>query len=146
MKVHDYPDVISKMIPLFSPRWLFLVPGIFLSALGVIFAGALSLNDIKIGGVAFDVGTLAVACMTVIIGFQLVAFAFFTPVFAHRRGVVAGRPEIFAHVQIFHARKRESRSACSCCWRGLSSWCGHCGFGGGRILRAICSRRKICAG
>src|SRR5476651_1181345 len=70
-----------RFMLLFSPRWLFLVPGLLLSALGFIFAAALSFENIQIGGVAFDVGTLAVACMTVIIGFQLVAFAFFTKVF-----------------------------------------------------------------
>src|SRR5471030_806107 len=77
-----------RFMLLFSPQWLFLAPGIFLSAAGIIFAAALSMENIKIGGVAFDVGTLTVACMTVIIGFQLVAFAFFTKVFAIAEGLL----------------------------------------------------------
>src|SRR5476649_357352 len=36
-----------RFMLLFSPRWLFLVPGIFLSALGFIVAAALSVNDIR---------------------------------------------------------------------------------------------------
>ena len=94
-----------RFMLLFSPRWLFLVPGIFLSALGVIFAGALSLNDIKIGGVAFDVGTLAVACMTVIIGFQLVAFAFFTKVFAIAEGLLPDDPKFSRTFKFFTLEK-----------------------------------------
>jgi len=83
-----------RFMLLFSPRWLFLAPGIFLSAIGIIFAVALSLNNIRIGGVAFDVGTLAGACMTVIIGFQLVAFAFFTKVFAIAEGLLPDDPKL----------------------------------------------------
>jgi hypothetical protein len=94
-----------RFMLLFSPRWLFLSPGIFLSALGVIFAAALSINDIKIGGVAFDVGTLAVACMTVIIGFQLVAFAFFSKVFAIAEGLLPDDPKFSRVFKFFTLEK-----------------------------------------
>ena len=94
-----------RFMLLFSPRWLFLSPGIFLSTLGVIFSVALSVNDIKIGGVAFDVGTLAVACMTVIIGFQLVAFAFFTKVFAIAEGLLPDDPKFSRAFKFFTLEK-----------------------------------------
>jgi len=94
-----------RFMLLFSPRWLFLAPGIFLSALGAIFSVALSLNDIKIGGIAFDVGTLAVACMTVIIGFQLVAFAFFTKVFAIAEGLLPDDPKFSRVFKFFTLEK-----------------------------------------
>src|SRR5271154_6215877 len=38
-----------RFMLLFSPRWLFLVPGLLLSALGFIFAARLSLGDFQIG-------------------------------------------------------------------------------------------------
>lgn len=94
-----------RFMLLFSPRWLFLAPGIFLSAIGIIFAVALWLNNIKIGGVAFEVGTLAVACMTVIIGFQLVAFAFFTKVFAIAEGLLPDDPKLSRLFKIFTLEK-----------------------------------------
>src|SRR5271170_4113053 len=59
-----------RFMLLFSPRWLFLMPGIFLSLLGVVFAAPLSFANFRLGAVEFNVGTLAVACMTVIVGFQ----------------------------------------------------------------------------
>jgi glycosyltransferase involved in cell wall biosynthesis len=94
-----------RFMLLFSPRWLFLAPGIFLSAVGVIVAAVLSLNDIKIGGVAFDVGTLAVACMTAIIGFQLVAFAFFMKVFAIAEGLLPNDPNFSRAFKFFTLEK-----------------------------------------
>ena len=90
---------------LFSPRWLFLAPGIFLLAVGILFAAALSLGNIKIGGVAFDVGTLVVACMTIIIGFQLVAFAFFTKVFAIAEGLLPDDAKFSRAFKFFNLEK-----------------------------------------
>jgi hypothetical protein len=83
-----------RFMLLFSPRWLFLVPGLALSALGFVSAVALSLHDIQLGGVVLNVGTLMVACMTVIVGFQLVAFAFFTKVFAIAEGLLPDDPAL----------------------------------------------------
>ena len=94
-----------RFMLLFSPRWLFLAPGIFLSAAGVFFAAALSLNDIKIGGISLDVGTLAVASMTAIIGFQLVAFAFFTKVFAIAEGLLPDDPKFSRAFKFFTLEK-----------------------------------------
>jgi glycosyltransferase involved in cell wall biosynthesis len=94
-----------RFMLLFSPRWLFLAPGIFMSAVGILFAAALSLGNIKIGGVAFDVGTLVVACMTVIIGFQLVAFAFFTKVFAIAEGLLPDDAKFSRAFKFFNLEK-----------------------------------------
>jgi len=94
-----------RFMLLFSPRWLFLAPGIFLSAVGILFAALLSLGNIKIGGVAFDVGTLVVACMTVIIGFQLVAFAFFTKVFAIAEGLLPDDAKFSRAFKFFNLEK-----------------------------------------
>jgi len=94
-----------RFMLLFSPQWLFLAPGICLSAAGIILAAALSMENIKIGGVAFDVGTLVVACMTVIIGFQLVAFAFFTKVFAIAEGLLPDDPKFSRAFKFFNLEK-----------------------------------------
>src|SRR5471032_2521127 len=94
-----------RFMLLFSPRWLFLAPGIFMSAVGILFAALLSLGNITIGGVAFDVGTLVVACMTVIIGFQLVAFAFFTKVFAIAEGLLPDDPKFSRAFKFFNLEK-----------------------------------------
>jgi glycosyltransferase involved in cell wall biosynthesis len=94
-----------RFMLLFSPRWLFLYPGIFLSLLGMIFAGRLSLGSFEIGGIVFSVGTLAVACMTVVIGFQLIAFAFFFKVFAIAEGLLPDDPKLSRLLKIFTLEK-----------------------------------------
>jgi glycosyltransferase involved in cell wall biosynthesis len=94
-----------RFMLLFSPRWLFLLPGIFLSALGVVFAARLSFGNFQIGGILFNVGTLIVACMTVIVGFQLVAFAFFTKVFAIAEGLLPDDPKLSRVFKIFTLEK-----------------------------------------
>jgi glycosyltransferase involved in cell wall biosynthesis len=94
-----------RFMLLFSPRWLFLFPGIFLSLLGVAFAARLSAGNFQIGHVEFNVGTLIVACMTVIVGFQLIAFAFFTKVFAIAEGLLPDDPKLSRVLKIFTLEK-----------------------------------------
>ncbi len=94
-----------RFMLLFSPRWLFLVPGLVLSALGFIFAAALAFANFRLGAVEFNVGTLVVACMTVIVGFQLVAFAFFTKVFAIAEGLLPEDSKLTRVFKVFTLEK-----------------------------------------
>jgi glycosyltransferase involved in cell wall biosynthesis len=94
-----------RFMLLFSPRWLFLVPGLLLSALGIILAATLSFANFRLGGVEFNVGTLVVSCMTIIIGFQLVAFAFFTKVFAIAEGLLPDDPKLSRLFKVFTLEK-----------------------------------------
>ncbi len=83
-----------RFMLLYSPRWLFLIPGALLLLAGTALASVLSFGNLKLGGVVLDVGALAVACMTVIVGFQLVAFAFFTKVFAIAEKLLPEDPKL----------------------------------------------------
>jgi len=77
-----------RFMLIYSPRWLFLVPGLVLAALGTMLSAVLAVNDVRIGAVQLNVGTLMMACMAIIVGFQLIAFAFFTKVFAIAEGLL----------------------------------------------------------
>jgi len=94
-----------RFMLIYSPRWLFLAPGLLLSVLGIILAAALSVNDIKISAVQLNVGTLMVACMGVVVGFQLVAFAFFTKVFAIAEGLLPEDPRLARVFKLFTLEK-----------------------------------------
>ena len=94
-----------RFMLLFSPRWLFLVPGVLLSACGFVFAAVLSVIDIKIGGVVLNVGTLMMSCMTVVVGFQLTAFAFYTKIFAMAEGLLPADPKLNRLFQFFTLEK-----------------------------------------
>ena len=94
-----------RFMLLFSPRWLFFAPGILLALLGIILAGALSVQNIAIGGISLNVGTLMMACMAVIVGFQLVVFAFFTKVFAIAEGLLPDDPKFSRVFRFFNLEK-----------------------------------------
>ncbi len=94
-----------RFMLLFSPRWLFLFPGLFLCLLGFAVAAPLSCGNFQIGAVHFNVGTLAVSCMTMIVGFQLVAFAFFTKVFAIAEGLLPDDPQLSRLLKFFTLEK-----------------------------------------
>jgi len=75
-----------RFMLLFSPRWLFLYPGIALFAIGLIVGAALEIGPVKVGPFGFDISTLLLAGFGCLIGYQLVVFAVFTKVFAMREG------------------------------------------------------------
>src|ERR1700726_3460139 len=64
-----------RFLLLYSPRWLFLYPGIVLFVLGTVASGILLPGPLMIGNVGFDVHTLLFAAMTILIGFQSIVFA-----------------------------------------------------------------------
>jgi hypothetical protein len=83
-----------RFMLLFSPRWLFLIPGFVMFVLGADLAAALAVREIPIGHITLNVGTLMMSCMLAIVGFQLVAFAFFTKVFAIAEGLLPDDPRL----------------------------------------------------
>jgi hypothetical protein len=75
-----------RFLLLFSPRWLFLIPGTALLVLGLIIAVAVTPAPLRLGTVTLDLNALAVACAMVVIGFQAVLFALFTHAYASAEG------------------------------------------------------------
>jgi hypothetical protein len=73
---------------LFSPRWLFLYPGILLGLAGVFVMSWLILGPQVVGGVTLDVHTLVYAALAVSLGYQSIIFAVFTKVFAVSEGLL----------------------------------------------------------
>ena len=71
-----------RFLMLYSPRWLFLYPGIALFALGLVVSLWLLPGPRSIGATTFDYDTLLFAAMAILIGFQSINFAVFTKVFA----------------------------------------------------------------
>jgi hypothetical protein len=94
-----------RFMLIYSPRWLFLMPGLLLSAVGLLLSAVLAVKDIRLGGILLNVGTLMMACMAVVVGFQLVAFAFFTKVFAIAEGLLPEDPKLTRVFKIFTLEK-----------------------------------------
>ena len=72
---------------LYSPRWLFLYPGLLLVVLGTMLGIWLIPGPRTIGSVTVDVHTLLYAAGFVLLGCQAAAFAIFTKLFAVMEGL-----------------------------------------------------------
>jgi len=78
---------------LYSPRWLFLIPGAGLIALGLLGFG-LVMPGLRIGHVGFDAHTLLFASLAMICGYQSILFALFTKFFAISEGLLPADPRM----------------------------------------------------
>jgi glycosyltransferase involved in cell wall biosynthesis len=72
---------------MFSPRWLFLLPGGVLILLGLAGYG-IAMPAVQFGRVRFDVHTLLFSSLAIITGYQALTFAVFTKVFAIGEGLL----------------------------------------------------------
>jgi glycosyltransferase involved in cell wall biosynthesis len=78
---------------LFSPRWLFLIPGAVLFLLGVL-GFALVMPGLQVGRVSFDAHTLLFASLAMICGYQSILFAVFTKIFSISEGLLPEDPRM----------------------------------------------------
>jgi glycosyltransferase involved in cell wall biosynthesis len=81
-----------RFMLLFSPRWLFLLPGLVLATIGLVGMLLLSYSQFGLGGLTLDAGTMAVTSLAMLVGLQLIAFACFTKVFAIAEGLLPNDP------------------------------------------------------
>jgi glycosyltransferase involved in cell wall biosynthesis len=83
-----------RFLLLYSPRWLFLYPGLLLMLVGAIVGAILTAGPFTLGGVTFDVHTLLYSALAIIVGFQAIVFAIFTKVFAISEGLLPDDPRL----------------------------------------------------
>jgi glycosyltransferase involved in cell wall biosynthesis len=83
-----------RFLLMYSPRWLFLYPGIALMVLGTLIMGWLLPGPRHIGRVNFDVHTILYAAVGVMVGFQAVLFAVLSKYFAMTSGLAPWTPKL----------------------------------------------------
>ena len=84
-----------RFLLLFSPKWLFLTPGIFLLFVGGLFGAALTWTPLRVGDVIFDANTLLICSTSLLIGYQLIIFGLFAKAFAVHQKLIP--EEMFLH-------------------------------------------------
>ena len=92
-----------RFLLLFSPRWLFFYPGVGLLIAGFLAGLWVLPGPRTVGMVTFDVHTLLYSAAAVTIGYQSIAFAFFTKIFAIQEGLMPDDPrldKIFRYVTL----------------------------------------------
>ncbi len=75
-----------RFLLIFSPRWLFLIPGIVLTLLGLVVGGLIVHGPKVIGGVGFDTNTLIYAGTAVAVGVQAILFGLLTRIYGMQMG------------------------------------------------------------
>ena len=79
---------------LFSPRWLFLYPGIALLMLGVGLTAALYFQPLEIFGAGLDIHSMLYASAAGLLGMQLCLFALFARLSAQNAGLLPRAPAL----------------------------------------------------
>jgi hypothetical protein len=77
-----------RFMLIYSPRWLYLLPGIAAVLIGGGLAIATYFGRAEMAGAHLDTGTFASGCAGVLAGVQFIAFAFVTKVFAIGEGLL----------------------------------------------------------
>ena len=89
---------------MYSPRWLFLLPGIALLLLGG--AGyALAMPGARVAGAELDVNALLFASLFVILGYQSILFAILTKAFAVAQGLLPSSRPVERFFAVFNLER-----------------------------------------
>jgi glycosyltransferase involved in cell wall biosynthesis len=77
-----------RFMLLYSPRWLFLYPGLLLMFGGLLTGAWLMPHSRKIGNLGLDIHTLFFCAIGILVGFQAILFAVFSKTFAITQGLL----------------------------------------------------------
>ena len=81
-----------RLLLLYSPRWLFLYPGLALLLVGVAGMAWLLPEQRMLGGVTFDVSTLVYAALAIVVGLQAIFFFMTARLFGMLDGLLPDDP------------------------------------------------------
>jgi hypothetical protein len=85
---------------LYSPRWLFLMPGLLMILVGLL-GYALAMPGLRVRGIRFDAHTLLFASVAILCGYQSVVFAIFTKMFAISEKLMPETPNMQRVFRVF---------------------------------------------
>jgi glycosyltransferase involved in cell wall biosynthesis len=83
-----------RLLLLYSPKWLFLYPGLFLLVIGLAGMAWLLPGQRSVGGIAFDVSTLVYFALAVVVGMQGVYFFLTARWYGITEGLLPDDPRI----------------------------------------------------
>ena len=80
-----------RFMLLYSPLWLFILPGLSLAVFGFIGFILLRYAPVKVGLVTFDLNSLLVSSTAMLVGFQVLCFGMFIKAYAVNSGLLPGK-------------------------------------------------------
>ena len=75
-----------KFLLLYSPRWLFLIPGVALTLTGIAIMLAISVGTLRFAGLNLDIHTMTYSGSAIVLGVQMIAFAILTRLLGAQNG------------------------------------------------------------
>lgn len=75
-----------RFLLIFSPRWLFLYPGLAAFFVGGLLTSVLLVGPVRVGAVGLDLGTMMYAAALTVVGWQSVLFSVLTKIYAAHEG------------------------------------------------------------
>jgi glycosyltransferase involved in cell wall biosynthesis len=88
-----------RFLLIFSPRWLFLIPGTALFLLGLLGTIYLAFGPLVIGSIGFDVSSQIYLAALTTVGYQSVIFAILTKIYAQHEGFRIPRSRNFERLE-----------------------------------------------
>jgi len=89
---------------MYSPRWLFVIPGAALILLGIL-GYAIAMPGLTINGVTFDAHTLLFASLAILCGYQSTLFAIFSKTFAVSEGLMPEDPRLTRFFKLMYLER-----------------------------------------
>jgi glycosyltransferase involved in cell wall biosynthesis len=80
-----------RFMLLYSPLWLFIFPGCFLTVFGLIGFIILISAPVKVGFITFDLNSLLVVSTAMVVGFQVLGLGIFIKAYAVNSGLLPGK-------------------------------------------------------
>ena len=78
-----------KFLLVYTPRWMFFIPGTVLAGLGLLFAALLVFGPLRvIDNLSLDLNTFVAACFMVVTGVQLITFGAISRYYAEITGIL----------------------------------------------------------
>jgi glycosyltransferase involved in cell wall biosynthesis len=77
-----------RFLLMFSPKWLFLYPGLLIILISLFFGTILFIKPIEVNGIVLDLNTLIIASFTLLVGVQFVFFHFFARLYSITSGLI----------------------------------------------------------
>ena len=88
-----------RFLLIFSPRWLFLIPGAVAFAIGLLGTLFLSFGPIVLGDIGLDISSQVYLAALAVVGYQSVLFAILTKIYAQHEGFRIPRSRNFDRLE-----------------------------------------------
>ncbi len=83
-----------RFLLLYSPKWLFYLPGILIFLFGLVIMTILSFGEIRISSIVFGINTMVFSSLFIILGFNLALLGLYTNIFTMNSKITPPFPRI----------------------------------------------------